>query len=210
MTAVSQEVEGVRTVAQRMPDRTSTMLVLAKAPRPGRVKTRLQTRFSPEQAAALARAALLDTLDAVQAYDAERKVLVLEGEPGPWAPLGFEVMPQGGGDLSERIAAAFEGVVPGDGPALLVGMDTPQLTTALLDVDWTDVDAVLGLCEDGGYWAIGLREPHPRAVRGVPMSRSDTGAQPARPAARAGPAGGPVADRSAMWTLRPMLLPWPR
>ena len=56
-------------------------------------------------------------------------------------------------------------------------MDTPQLTSALLEVDWTDADAVLGLCEDGGYWAIGLREAHPRAVRGVPMSRSDTGAR---------------------------------
>lgn len=156
-------------------ERTSTVLVLAKAPRPGRVKTRLQSRFSPEQAAALARAALVDTLDAVQGHDVARRVLVLEGEPGPWAPLGFEVMPQSSGDLSQRIAAAFDDVLPGDGPALLIGMDTPQLTPVLLEVDWTEVDAVLGLSADGGYWAIGLREPHPRAVRGVPMSRSDTG-----------------------------------
>ncbi len=158
-------------------DSTATVLVLAKAPRPGRVKTRLQTRFSAEQAAALARAALLDTLDAVQCVEPCRRVLVLDGEPGPWAPLGFEVTSQAGGDLSERIAAAFEGVLPGDGPALLVGMDTPQLDAGLLDVDWTGVDAVLGLCEDGGYWAIGLRQAHPHAVRGVPMSRPDTGLQ---------------------------------
>ena len=92
------------------------------------MKTRLQTRFSPDQAAALARAALLDTLDAVQAHDVARRVLVLEGEPGPWAPLGFEVIRQSDGDLSERIASAFESVLPGAGPALLVGMDTPQLT----------------------------------------------------------------------------------
>jgi glycosyltransferase A (GT-A) superfamily protein (DUF2064 family) len=156
---------------------TATVLVLAKAPRPGWVKTRLQTRFSPEQTAALARAALLDTLDAVQAHEVPRRVLVLEGEPGPWAPLGFDVIGQADGDLSERIAAAFESVLPGHGPALLVGMDTPQLSPSLLDVDWTDADAVLGLCEDGGYWAIGLREAHPRAVRGVPMSRPDTGAR---------------------------------
>jgi rSAM/selenodomain-associated transferase 1 len=175
--AVSLAAGDARPAAQRVSALTSTVLILAKAPRPGRVKTRLQTRFSPEQAAALARAALLDTLDAVQEYQVARRVLVLEGEPGPWAPLGFEVMPQSDGDLSERIAAAFESVLPAYGPALLVGMDTPQLTPSLLEVDWTDVDAVLGLCEDGGYWAIGLREPHARAVRGVPMSRSDTGAR---------------------------------
>lgn len=156
-------------------DRTATVLVLAKAPRPGLVKTRLQTRFAPDQAAALARAALRDTLDAVERLDVARRVMVLEGEPGPWAPLGFQVVGQAEGDLSERIAAAFEQVLPGDGPALLVGMDTPQLTPALLDVDWHDADAVLGLSEDGGFWALGLRAPHPRAVRGVPMSRSDTG-----------------------------------
>jgi glycosyltransferase A (GT-A) superfamily protein (DUF2064 family)/SAM-dependent methyltransferase len=157
--------------------RTATVLVLAKAPRPGRVKTRLQTRYSPDQAAALARAALLDTLDVVQRHDVSRRVLVLEGEPGPWAPLGFEVTGQSTGDLSERIAVALESVLPGDGPALLVGMDTPHLTAELLDVDWCGVDAVLGLCEDGGFWALGLREPHAHAVRGVPMSQSDTGAQ---------------------------------
>jgi rSAM/selenodomain-associated transferase 1 len=156
-------------------DRTATVLVLAKAPQPGRVKTRLQTRFGPDQAAALARAALRDTLDAVQRFDVDRRVMVLEGEPGPWAPLGFQVVGQARGDLSERIAAAFEQVLPGDGPALLVGMDTPQLTPALLDVDWRDADAVLGLSEDGGFWALGLREAHPRAVRGVPMSRPNTG-----------------------------------
>lgn len=163
------------TAAEPTPERTATVLVLAKAPRAGRVKTRLQTRFSPREAAALARAALLDTLDVVQRYDVARRVLVLDGEPGPWAPLGFEVHRQVDGDLAERIAAAFEAVLPGGGPALLVGMDTPQLDPLLLDVDWSGTDAVLGLCEDGGYWAIGLRSAHPRAVRGVAMSRADTG-----------------------------------
>ena len=152
--------------------------MLAKAPRPGQVKTRLQTRFSPEQAAALARAALRDTLDAVQRCDVAQRLLVLDGEPGPWAPLGFRVLRQGEGDLSERIAVALESALPpGSGPALLVGMDTPQLTPQLLNVDWAGADAVLGLCEDGGYWAIGLRRAHRQAVRGVPMSRSDTGAR---------------------------------
>jgi 2-polyprenyl-3-methyl-5-hydroxy-6-metoxy-1,4-benzoquinol methylase len=58
---------------------------------------------------------------------------------------------------------------------LLVGMDTPQVTRELLEVDWAEHDAVLGLTEDGGYWCLGLREPDRRALVGVPMSTDHTG-----------------------------------
>ena len=71
----------------------TTLLVIAKEPRPGRVKTRLTPPFTPEEAAALAEAALADTLDAVARTPAERRVLVLDGTPGPWLPAGFEVVP---------------------------------------------------------------------------------------------------------------------
>lgn len=64
----------------------STLLVIAKEPRPGRVKTRLTPPFSPRQAAALAEAALVDTLLAVAAAPVRRRVLVLDGTPGPWLP----------------------------------------------------------------------------------------------------------------------------
>ena len=60
---------------------------------------------------------------------------------------------------------------------LLVGMDTPQLTPELLDVDWAGSDALLGLTEDGGYWCIGLRRPSAEAIVGVPMSTERTGAE---------------------------------
>jgi SAM-dependent methyltransferase len=60
---------------------------------------------------------------------------------------------------------------------LLVGMDTPQLTPGLLDQSWRGADAVLGLSEDGGFWAIGLRSADPHAVfDGIPMSSERTGA----------------------------------
>jgi SAM-dependent methyltransferase len=56
-------------------------------------------------------------------------------------------------------------------------MDTPQVTPAQLDVDWEGADAVLGLSEDGGFWAIGLREVEPAAVFDqIPMSTARTGA----------------------------------
>ncbi|MBV1946653.1 DUF2064 domain-containing protein [Streptomyces sp. BV129] len=150
----------------------TTLLVIAKEPRPGRVKTRLTPPFSPAQAAELAEAALADTLRAVAATPARRRVLVLDGRPGPWLPDGFEVVPQCAGGLDERLADAFARCT---GPTLLVGMDTPQITPALLTVDFSDRDAVLGPAEDGGFWAIGMARPEPELLRGVPMSVPETG-----------------------------------
>ncbi|MCF2535819.1 DUF2064 domain-containing protein [Streptomyces sp. FB2] len=151
----------------------TTLLVIAKEPRPGRVKTRLTPPFTPEQAATLAEAALADTLDAVARTPARRRVLVLDGTPGPWLPPGFDVVPQSTGGLDERLAAAFAAC---DGPALLIGMDTPQVTPELLTVDWADCDAYFGRARDGGFWALGLAEPDPDRLRGVPMSQPYTGA----------------------------------
>jgi glycosyltransferase A (GT-A) superfamily protein (DUF2064 family) len=150
-----------------------TLLVIAKEPRPGRVKTRLTPPFTPREAATLAEAALVDTLRAVAATPARRRVLVLDGAPGPWLPDGFDVVRQCAGTLDERLAAAFAGC---DGPALLIGMDTPQVTPALLTVDFGDCDAYFGPAEDGGFWALGLAEPDPELLRGVPMSTHTTGA----------------------------------
>ncbi|MET7982172.1 DUF2064 domain-containing protein [Streptomyces sp. NPDC005281] len=150
-----------------------TLLVIAKEPRPGRVKTRLTPPFTPREAATLAEAALVDTLRAVAAAPARRRVLVLDGAPGPWLPAGFDVVRQCAGGLDERLAAAFAGC---DGPALLIGMDTPQVTPALLTVDFADCDAYFGPAEDGGFWALGLAEPRPDLLRGVPMSTHTTGA----------------------------------
>jgi glycosyltransferase A (GT-A) superfamily protein (DUF2064 family) len=151
-----------------------TLIVIAKEPVPGRVKTRLQTEFTPQEAAALARASLVDTLSAVRSAPASRRVLALEGDPGPWLPDGFEIVGQRGAGLDERLAAAFEDAYDGS-PMLLVGMDTPQLRPELLDFRWSGYDAVLGLTEDGGYWCLGLRVPDRRALVGVPMSTDHTG-----------------------------------
>ncbi|HEY3979904.1 MAG TPA: DUF2064 domain-containing protein [Streptosporangiaceae bacterium] len=150
----------------------TTLLVIAKQPRPGRVKTRLVPPCTPGQAAALAEAALADTLHTVLAAPARRRVLVLDGEPGPWLPPGFDIVPQCGGGLDERLAGAFAAV---RGPALLIGMDTPQLTPGLLAVDWEAADAWFGPAADGGFWALGLRVPDAALVRGVPMSTAETG-----------------------------------
>lgn len=160
-----------------------TIIVLAKAPVPGRAKTRLCPPCEPEQAAELAEAALVDTLRVVATTGCERRVLVLDGAPGPWLPAGFEVLPQRGNGLDERIAHAFTDTGSG---GLLIGMDTPQLTPARLTaalgaLDAPGVDAVLGPSVDGGWWALGLRGPDPAVLLGIPMSTPHTGdAQRAR------------------------------
>lgn len=151
----------------------TTLLVIAKQPVPGRVKTRLVPPCSYQQAATLAEAALADTLHAVRRAPARRRVLVLDGAPGPWLPDGFDVVPQCGGPLDERLGAAFAAV---RGPALLIGMDTPQVSPGLLAVDWEAADAAFGPAVDGGFWALGLRAPDPDLLRGVPMSTPRTGA----------------------------------
>ncbi|MGS2591566.1 TIGR04282 family arsenosugar biosynthesis glycosyltransferase [Streptomyces hebeiensis] len=153
----------------------TTLLVIAKEPVPGRVKTRLSPPFSPEEAARLAAAALADTLEAVRATPAERRVLVLDGRPGPWLPPGFEVVPQCDGTLDERLAGAF---ALSTGPTLLIGMDTPQVTPSLLaeGLDFGYARARFGPAADGGFWALGFAEPDPALLRGVPMSVPGTGA----------------------------------
>jgi rSAM/selenodomain-associated transferase 1 len=154
----------------------TAIVVIAKSPQPGRVKTRLTPPLSAEQAARLAGAALGDTLAAAaRTRRATRRVLVLDGAPGPWVPRGFDVVPQRGDGLAARLAAAFEDV--GE-PAFLVGMDTPQVTPQLLDAGLGALDAAdaaFGAALDGGYWGIGLRRADPAAFRGVPMSETVTG-----------------------------------
>jgi glycosyltransferase A (GT-A) superfamily protein (DUF2064 family) len=156
------------------------VLVIAKEPLPGRVKTRLTPPLTASEAAAVAEAALADTLQAADQLPVRRRVLVLDGRPGPWLPSGWHVVPQVGGGLDTRLAAAF-GVVP-DAPAVLIGMDTPQVCpTQLAAFAPGRYDACLGLSKDGGYWAIGLRRPALAAavIPGVPMSSVRTGMEQA-------------------------------
>lgn len=151
------------------------ILVLAKEPIAGRVKTRLCPPLTPDGAARVAAAALEDTLDAVRQTPVACRVLVLEGA---YAAAGFAVRPQRGGPMHERLAAAFDDAA--DLPALLIGMDTPQLTPQLLTAAVTALftsPAVLGLASDGGWWALGLQRSDGSLLRDIPTSRDDTGAR---------------------------------
>lgn len=166
------------------------IIVLAKTPVPGRVKTRLCPPFTPQQAAEVAEAALADTLDVVGATPFTRRILAVQGERV--APPGWVRLAQRGRGLGERIAHAFADAAAPGTATLLIGMDTPQVTSDLL----TDAverlcgsasdgaagcrtpkaAAVLGPAQDGGWWLLGLNDPaHATALREVPMSTTRTG-----------------------------------
>jgi uncharacterized protein len=153
------------------------LLVIAKAPVPGQVKTRLCPPCTPAQAAAIAAAALADTVAAVAATPAVRHTIVHHGQLA--APAGWHRVPQRGEGLAARLANGFaDTALPGTA-SLLVGMDTPQVTPDLLTAvaaGLADHDVVLGPAYDGGWWALALRDPfHAQALGGVPMSTVDTG-----------------------------------
>ena len=154
----------------------TTLIIIAKETLPGRVKTRLHPPLSLEQAAELAAASVADTLETLAAMPADRHILLFDGVNPPPNSERFEVIPQSAGDLDERLASIFDLVT---GRTLLVGMDTPQLTAAhlapILDPS-PSVDAWFGPARDGGFWALGMEEPRGDLIRGVPMSRDDTGA----------------------------------
>jgi glycosyltransferase A (GT-A) superfamily protein (DUF2064 family)/SAM-dependent methyltransferase len=167
----------------------STLIVIAKEPIPGRVKTRLTPPFTPQEAAQLAEAALVDTLRAASETTADHRLLVLQGEPGPWLPEQFTVVPQVSGTLDMRIAAAFQEAAKIDaGPALLIGMDTPQVDPKVLE----EAFAAMG-CANTPYPAPATRQtangqpptvPSPRLAptsRPVPVSHQSATAHAAPP-----------------------------
>ena len=172
------------------------LLVVAKAPVAGQAKTRLCPPATAEQAAEIAAAALLDTLDAALASPAGAVVVALTGDLRR-AARGRElaaalsrttVVPQHGAGFGDRLANAHAdtaGAYPGR-PVLQIGMDTPQLSSlvhrpllhdALRSLD-RGCAALLGPALDGGWWALGLADPRRAgALRGIAMSRADTGAR---------------------------------
>ncbi|GAA2176629.1 DUF2064 domain-containing protein [Agrococcus versicolor] len=157
----------------------TTLVVLAKECIPGKVKTRLHPPFSLEQAATIAAASLDDTIAALASLPVQRRILCFDGDVAPDSAAGYEVVQQVAGGLDERLGAIFDAV---EGPMVLVGMDTPQLDAAMLAPiaqAWPEgVDAWFGPALDGGFWTLALADVPARGdlIRGVPMSRDDTGA----------------------------------
>ena len=151
------------------PDASAAAIVIAKAPRPGLCKTRLEPLLGPDgcarlqaelvrRAAAWA-AAVATPYVAFTPADAREEIAAL-------VPEGPTLIDQAEGDLGDRLAAATAQVLAEHGgPVVLIGVDTPQLRPevgfqALEDLR-SGVDVTFGPAADGGYYLVGLREPHP-------------------------------------------------
>lgn len=154
----------------------TTLVIIAKEPVAGKAKTRLHPPLSLKQAAEVAGACIDDTIAAMSLVPASRRILFFDGRRVPSSAADLEVVQQPEGTLDERLAWIFDSCT---GPVMLVGMDTPQLTAAdlaPLQSDGSEIDAWYGPAADGGFWALGMRDPRGDLIRGVPMSREDTGA----------------------------------
>jgi len=173
---------------------------MARQPTPGATKTRLCPPLSPERAAALYACFLADVIDRVREATrlVDRLVPGIAFTPADaaahFAELapGFELVLQVGATLGERLDGVLSGALArGYGPVAAVNSDSPSLPAAYLAqafaaLDDPAADVVLGPCDDGGYYLIGWRRPHPALVRDVTMSAPDTLAQTLAVAARAG------------------------
>lgn len=158
---------------------SAAIAILAKAPVPGRVKTRLVPPLTPEEAAGVARACLDATLRRfVPAIDAPF-TLFLDGEADGAlaalaASLGVPIVPQGEGDLGVRLRAAFRSLRDGGATTTVaIGSDSPTLdpariVEAIAALDTRDV--VIGPTEDGGYYLIGVRGDRDGIFEDIPWS----------------------------------------
>ncbi|MCG9885599.1 MAG: TIGR04282 family arsenosugar biosynthesis glycosyltransferase [Cyanobacteria bacterium] len=188
---------------------SAAVLVFLKEPVPGRVKSRLAAGIGTDRAAAVYRAFVLDWLERLTAYGRSREVAILpcpspdgwsetlaqwlDGEiPGgsPWRSRPF--LPQGSGDLGDRLGACFRMAWEmGIDRAIVVGTDSPDLPLGHLDLGFEAIargDCALGPALDGGYYALGFSDRTfvPSAFKAIAWSSDQTAAQTLTAIATAG------------------------
>jgi len=176
------------------------MVVMAKAPRPGRVKTRLAPPLTLEQASALNICFLKDTaenLAQVAAFGSSAGLISYTpvGDEGLFEgilPPGFALVPQRGEGFGERLLAAAKDVLAcGFGAVCLIDSDSPTVPAAVFEQAIAGLARpgdriVLGPSNDGGYYLIGLKQPHPNPFANITWSTSTVYAETLAAAAAAG------------------------
>ena len=160
-----------------MQPNSNALIVVAKRPAPGKTKTRLSPPLTPELASALYESFLFDTLDQMrQVIDAHHVIAYLdERDYFQRIAPDFELAPQNGHDLGERLDHALTSCLSrGYERAVIMDSDSPTLPPAYLSEAFNALadgaDVVLGPCDDGGYYLIGIKKPRPRLLREVQMS----------------------------------------
>lgn len=162
--------------AQRAGAARRAVIVFARLPQLGKVKTRLAAALGDAAALAIYRELLDDTLNRVDACPGiERRLCVTGDDAGGLAealvaPRGYRLMRQCEGDLGARMAQALREALDGGARALLLGCDCPGIDAGVLDEAFDALDAhdmVFVPTEDGGYAMVGARADHPAAFAGV-------------------------------------------
>lgn len=157
------------------------LIIFARYPTPGQVKTRLIPRLGAVGAAHLYRQLAEQTLHQALRLAAQRPLRIgvwyTGGEADAMAAwLGPQVHyhRQPEGDLGERLQAALASAfAQGGGAVVAIGTDCPDLDATLLAEAFDHLKhhpLVLGPAQDGGYYLIGLREPQPQLFQGIPWS----------------------------------------
>jgi uncharacterized protein len=157
---------------------TTTLCIFVKPPVPGRVKTRLVPSVTPAEAAALAAAFFADTHALAHSCGWARVVVACDGDPSALAlAADAEVWPQGSGDLGERMERILRRALGDSTAAIAIGTDSPGLPRRFLDaarLHLASHDAVVGPCEDGGFYLLGLRRCPAQLLHGLPWSVATT------------------------------------
>jgi rSAM/selenodomain-associated transferase 1 len=155
--------------------------VMAKVPGALPVKSRLHGALTAERATALYRCFLLDRLDALGRVPGIAPVIAFApahaaAGMAALAPSGFHLVPQRDGDLGERLTALLDGLLAAGHPgAIAMDSDSPTLPMAYVaraaaELAGGAADVVLGPCDDGGYYLVGVRVPRPSLFDGIPWS----------------------------------------
>jgi len=154
------------------------LLIIAKRPAAGQTKTRLSPPFSGEEAAQLYACFLKDMLEIARAIPKVRRILnywpLAERDYFRKLAPDFELLPQSGNSLGERLDNILTYCLThGFEQAVIANSDSPTLPVAYVQQAFArlnDAEVVLGPCDDGGYYLIGLTRPQPRLLREVQMS----------------------------------------
>ena len=163
-----------------MPLGNAVLLVFARAPRPGQVKTRLIPHVGAERAAAIYRELLARTLQTALHAGFAATQLWLAGDRHPYFDniangAALDIYQQQGADLGDRMQHAFARALKRYRVAILIGSDCPVLTAGDLKQARHALrknDIVLGPARDGGYYLIGLCKNSPTLFKGIAWGRA--------------------------------------
>jgi len=171
-----------------MPTRANALAVMAKAPIPGAVKTRLAPPLTQKQAAELYHALLSDQLEHLTALEAvDLYVAFAPSEAMPLianiAPAGYRYFAQRGADLGERMSQVFAELGRrGHRSLIVIGSDLPPVPLGTFHQAFAQLSAdgkrvVLGPSRDGGYYLVGMNQPVPEIFSGMTWSHDQVLAQ---------------------------------